>query len=380
MIKDNEKLTFRGEFAENDFRIYLEEVKNNTAWVSVPANSLVFRKVDGSDLPATPSESEQDTALFGTMLFVKGNHLPYMGVRECAIPSTRKRLGIDCRAMDSVSTETAASIMTMVAAEMKQDSTVLVGVVDGKVNAMLSNTAGKNSYQVFDAVDVFAESADMVEDLTAAEDTVASKFEAQWGYDGMVCRWETPIKQVLKGNACSTNIEMETSDIGESSVKYGASLNFLGRTIPFMTEQRIEHRQKYDGMNVLEAAEMVRVSVKETAKNIPAAMKEGMDRLNALQGVEIYNPVETMDALSSMVGLPKRAYEAAIRKYVAGHGCGQTNALDLYIALSEINTVYSNKQKNFSNQGIVKSNLLKLLGANWSRYDRYDQKVRDRYR
>ena len=52
------------------------------------------------------------------------------------------------------------------------------------------------------------------------------------------------IRQELMGRKYKTIVDMETSDIGESSVKYGASLEVGGTRVPFMTEQRIEHRRK----------------------------------------------------------------------------------------------------------------------------------------
>ena len=380
MLKDNERIDFNGEFAEEDFANYLEEVKEATKWVTVPVKSLRFKKMDASDMFVTPSDSERDTATEGTMLFVKGEHLPCVGIRECAIPSTRKRLGLDCKAMDIVSAETAAQMMTAVAEETSSRATTLVGIVDGKVNAMLSADAGQNSYQVFDSADVFEASKDMVEELVAAETTEPTKFVAQWGYDGFVARWETPIKQELQGRKFRTIIDMETSDIGESSVKYGASLEVGGTRVPFMTPQAIEHRRKNSGLDVLEASEMVKASVAELAKNIPAAMKAGMGRLRTLEMITINNPIETMDAMSVLVGLPKRAYVPVIRKYMTVYGNMPTTALQLYLELSTVLDIYENRQHNFTNQNIVKGNLLKLLGADWGRHDRYDEEIRLRYK
>ena len=182
------------------------------------------------------------------------------------------------------------------------------------------------------------------------------------------------------GRKYKTIVDMETSDIGESSVKYGASLEVGGTRVPFMTEQRIEHRRKNSGLDVLEASEMVKASVTELGKNIPDAMKEGMSRLRTLEMITITNPVETMDAMSSLVGLPKRAYVPVIRKYSIIHGNKPTTALQLYLELSTVLDIYENRQRNFTNQNIVKGNLLKLLGADWARHDHYSADVRDRYR
>ena len=380
MLKDNEKISFTGNFAEEDFASHLEEMKESTRWVTVPVKSMRFRKLDESDMFATPSDSEKDTATEGTGLFVKGEHLPCIGIRECAIPSIRRRLGLNCPAMDTVTATTAAEIMSDVAKESSDQATTLVGIVDGKVNAMLSADAGKNSYQVFDASDVFEASKEMVEELVAAESTEPTEFVAQWGYDGFVARWKTPIRQELMGRKYKTIVDMETSDIGESSVKYGASLEIGGTRVPFMTPQAIEHRRKNSGLDVLEASEMVKASISELGKNIPAAMKAGMGRLRTLEMINIDNPIETMDAMSNLVGLPKRAYVPVIRKYSSVHGNMPTTALQLYLELSTVLDIYENRQHNFTNQNIVKGNLLKLLGADWGRHDRYDEEIRLRYK
>ena len=380
MLKDNERIDFSGVFSEIDFENHLEEIKQATRWVTVPVKSMRFRKLDESDMFATPSDSEKDTAMEGTGLFVKGEHLPCVGIRECAIPSIRRRLGLNCQAMDTVTATTAAEIMSDVAKESSDHATTLVGIVNGKVNAMLSTDAGKNSYQVFDSSDVFEASKEMVDEMVAAESTEPTEFVAQWGYDGFVARWKTPIKQELMGRKYKTIVDMETSDIGESSVKYGASLEVGGTRVPFMTEQRIEHRRKNSGLDVLEASEMVKASVTELGKNIPDAMKEGMSRLRTLEMITITNPVETMDAMSNLVGLPKRAYVPVIRKYSIIHGNKPTTALQLYLELSTVLDIYENRQRNFTNQNIVKGNLLKLLGADWARHDHYSADVRDRYR
>jgi hypothetical protein len=82
--------------------------------------------------------------------------------------------------MDTVTTMTAADIMSDVAKESSDQATTLVGIVDGKVNAMLSTDAGKNSYQVFDSSDVFEASKEMVDEMVAAESTEPTEFVAQW--------------------------------------------------------------------------------------------------------------------------------------------------------------------------------------------------------
>ena len=105
-----------------------------------------------------------------------------------------------------------------------------------------------------------------------------------------------------------------------------------------------------------------------------------MGRLRTLELVTIDNPIETMDAMEELVGLPKRAYVPVIRDYAMRNGFVPKTALQLYLELSEVLSIYSNKQKNYANQSVVQKNLLKLLGADWSRHDLFDGDVRDWYK
>ena len=378
MLKDNEIINFDGEFAVEDFQDYLKEVSTNTKWVTTDVNKLVASYMDATDLSATPAESEMDTATEGTKIFIKGDHLPKMGVRECALKSLRERLGLTCRAMEKISAQTAAEIMTAVAADLSADK-ALVSIVDGKINAVLSADAGNNSYAVFDSEEVFCSAQDMIEELTESEDTEASKFTAQWTYSGYQCRWETPIRHQLRGKRYKTEVDLSTSDTGDGCVRIGASLVDGNKRIPFMTDQTVEHRKRNTGMDVLESHSMAKEAIQDISKKLPDQMNRSIGKLRMLEMISISNPIETMNAMAESVKLPKRQYVPVIKEYAATMGCAPTTAMDLYIQLSKVLQLYQQKNEKFENQAIVKGNILKLLGADWAKRDVYDEKVRALY-
>ena len=368
-FNDDHSEVFNDEFAEERFGEFLNEMEEKTTWLTIPMSSMKFSAVNTPlQMSSGATESEKNTVLKGTKMFAYGEKLPYVGIRDCAMNSMTERFGVGCKLFENSTPEQKAALLNMSAA-MNEKRQTLVSVVDGKINAVLSANDDKNSYQIFSPVDVFEETKDAIGELE--DDTKPTRFEGQWTYDSILAKWHMPIEHEVGGRKFTTVVNLFTSNTGEGSVTYSADLSVGATAVPFMTDIRIQHRKRNNGFDILESTDMLKAAVGEAVSRLPGNISGGLGNLENLVNVRIENPANCMRLISQAVGLPKKATRDVVENYEKIHGSEETTAFALYLELGKV--LKGNEDKSPLAQKVMRTNFLKLIGAQWKKYDIPDE-------
>ena len=363
MCKDYELVnmdTRSNAFAEKDFASFLDEMEEKTVRTGdVPVSSIRLTAVPSSNaMPAGMSDTEKDTADHGTHLFLSADGVPFVGIRETALPSLHQRIGIAQAALKDAPLDEAVSILNRIASYNRRDKFLAV-VSDGKLNAALSDGASSMSYRVIKQRDVFNQMREIAVGLNNGAEP--NGFSGIWSFASMGAQWIIDRRAHIGGKEFKTAVTLVTSDIGNNAINLSASLYANGMTIPMMSNLTIEHRKKNTSFNVLNAVQSLEEAASRSEQN-----------LNDLADIPIANGENCAMHLAHDIGLPKRLSMRTIsERGRLGELSGEDfNALDVYFVLADVVNRYCKAQPSPSLQMRMRGNLLKAIGTIWSLYDR----------
>lgn len=362
MYKDSEIISVsskNNQFAEKDFTDLLDEMEEKTVRTKqVPIKSIRLTAVPSSAaMPAGMSEVEKDTADHGTHLFLSADGVPFVGVRETALPSLYQRIGVAQAALKDAPLDEAVSILNRVASYNKKDSFLAV-VSDGKLNAALSDGSSALTYRVIKQRDVFNQMREIAVGLNNGAEP--NGFSGTWSFASMGAQWIIDRRAHIGGKEFKTAVSLVTSDIGNNAITLAAGLYANGMVIPMMSNLTIEHRKKNTSFNVLNAVQSLE----------QAASRSEQD-LNDLADLHIEHGENCALHLAHDIGLPKRIMMQTISEHARlGELSGEDlSALDVYFVLADGVNRYCKGQMSPRLQMRMRGNLLKAIGTVWSLYD-----------
>ena len=314
MFKDEQEVFYT---ELEPFMYRLEEVQRNTSWKFIPAKELSI----GS------SES---------FSWVLDDQEP---IRNHALSSLYQRLGLGGKIMDRLSNDALHEIVNF-GIEHAPKSTLRIPIVEGKVNAFLSN-----QYSSLPAIKVFEE---VVKFLN--EKAEGFTFNGVWSYIAATGEFHLPLEKMVDGVPYSTVLVAKTSDAGFSSVNFSAYLDNGSYKLPIMSDLSLIHK----GIDEEKLIKLI--------KMLDGAIDTGVKKLNRLLLVNIYNPKATMKRVAKKVNLPKKDTLQLIEEY---EPTVVNTAFDLYMQLSKL----LNNTHGWSQKEKLQGDLYKLLGIDWGSYD-----------
>ena len=351
--KDNECYVSR---SDTEFAAFLRKMKETTSWL-VPSNvkDLKFSVTPGN--PGHPvNDVEQDAikdAIEENGIFININGQSYP-VRDCAWQSIMRRTEIQGRAVhkliSSDEKEKACTVLNYCAAVT--ESICQPCIVAGKVNCLVSQAQG-NGYKIIPQSEVFDETLQQVIELAGE---LPEEFNGYWTYSGICCKWLAPFLHEIEGTTFKTQVVLSTSDNGLGAITFRADLYGAG-VIPLIDPIVIEHRVDRRQLTLSEAFDMLRTSI-----------GDGVKKVSDLADIPISNPVSAVRNVAKKIKLASSYTEKVCLDYEATMPVNQT-AFDCYTWLSKVLDLYEDEIENIFYHEKVKSNLLKALDINWSKYD-----------
>lgn len=312
---------------------YLKNLNEKTSWERKnDINKLFFSSSDGTMFVETKGKSYE--------------------LRDCAKESVFERLGMEGEVLNRLPKDVLAHFMSEVA-KVRTGYGQMV-IVDGKVDAILSDNATGIDYASIPAFRVFEETQQWIWENTEG----ICSFKGAWTHEYVYGKWYT--NDELPSSSATfpkkLAITLSTSDIGKAAVCFSASL-YVPKTryeLPLCGEIKIDHRGETQMLAVFEALNMML----ETITN-------GED-IQKLEDILIDNPRNAYLRVCKKLRLPKKAsYEVMKKSSKAIEDC--RTALDIYIYMGQIPDHYSGKGMN--NEGRLLSEIYKAIGVDWHEYD-----------
>lgn len=321
-----------------------------------------FRFSDGSSLNLGTMTSAQAECLFsGTGLFMtfstsEGKEYADIPVRDSAMASLSDRIGLAGTAVSRMQNDRQAMVMDYAAECNSPDRLAQIIMVDGMVNAVLSDDNTRADAVVFPLIEVFQEYMRYIWSDISPGGIVS--FSGWHGYDGIEVRLLLPQETELDGFRYRLETTLATSDIGQGAVCIGAGLCGNGRTVPLIDPIRTVHRKTSDINMIFESCSM-----------LASGISEGMLRAEHLKDIWLNWPVDAMRRFSKKARLPKRLVMKVTDAFDMAHPGEGATALDCYTVLSEIPVLYGTGGASPVWERRLRSNLCKAVSADWQEYD-----------
>lgn len=345
IIRDNEVRVFNDSY---EMEQYMSQFESD--WITgYPVRQLKFSS-PSSD--GTMTREVADTLVNGTKLLVELNNTVY-GVRECAMQSMFRRCGIAGEALNNVKKQDLAEILNTCAAT--RTGNTMISVVNGKISAFLSDDGNKLNYSILPSAEVFRMTEERIAMMVGDD---PDSFYGVWKYDGIHCRWKLPIKKDLDGQDYAVQLSLSTSDVGLSAITYSAALVGNGKTIPIVSPTAVQHRLASQADDVCQVLDMMEAMIDDSINN-----------LTRMENIIVTNPVNTMRRVMKFVKLPKGLSTKVIASYEKTYSGGSDTAKNLYLKIADVVNVYARSQKNMRYQNVVRNNVLKVQGLDWSKFD-----------
>ncbi len=320
-----------------------------------------FRFSDGMSLNLGSMTSEQSECLFsGTGLFMTfssstGREYAGIPIRDAAFASLFDRIGITGTAIARMQSDRQAVVMDYAAECNSPGRFAQIIMVDGMVNAVLSDDNTHSDAVSFPLIEVFREYMRYIwSDISPGG---ISSFSGYHGYEGIDVRLLLPEERFMDGFRFRLETTLTASDIGQGAVAVGANLIGNGRCIPLMDPVRTEHRKTSDINRIFESYSM-----------LSSAIAEGIQRTDHLKEIELRWPVDAMRRFSKKAHLPKGLVMKVTDAYEKTH-TGTATALDCYVTLSQVPVLYASADSSPAWERRIRSNLCKGIFADWQEYD-----------
>ena len=345
MYKDNTAMGFTDSFEMKEHMMKVEG-----EWINgYPIKDLDFYAPSECECN---SEELRDTVLNGTGLAVeiKGD---FYGIRDCALQSLFRRCAISGDALNSISKSELTELLNLCA--RTRDGKTKILIVEDKVSAFLSDDGNGLNYSALPSVGIFRMTEEKIAEMIGDE---PEGFFGVWTFSGIRCRWTLPIEKHLNGEDYKVQLSLSTSDVGTGAIEYSAALVGNGKTIPIVSPIKVTHRLASQTADVSEVLDMMEAMIDDSVRNI-----------DAMENVQIENPVNCMRRIMKFVKLPHAKSLEVIKDYENAYDGQGDNAKNLYLKICDVVNNYARSQKNMLYQNVVRNNVLKVKGIDWKKYD-----------
>lgn len=269
-------------------------------------------------------------------------------LEDCSRESIFERLGMEGEVLNQVSKDVLTNFMNEAAKVRKGKGQVIV--VEGKVDAILSNNQTGIDYSVIPAFRVFEETQQWIwENIEYVQ-----LFKGSYSHTYVFGKWITKEELPNHPNKYLT-FSLATSDIGKAAICYTASLASQDSKyeLPICSPIKITHRTENTMNEVYTALDML----KEEAIQAKDFKK--------LANQPIAHPRNCFLRIAKKLKLPKKATYATIENFPEIDNV--TNALDLYFFMGNIIMYY--KSKGMVNSERLLGDIYKSVALDWTDYD-----------
>lgn len=316
------------------------------------SEELILHLKDMQEKTTLKRGTEINTLSFSSnegLLFVNVGTKTYE-LRDCSKESVLERLGMEGDVLNHLPKEVLAHFMSE-AAKVREGKGQ-VTIVDGKVDAILSDNGTGNDYSSIPASRIFEETQQWIWENTEGLCT----FKGAWTHQYVYGKWYTDDNLPSSSQSVQQKlaITLSTSDIGKGSICFRASL-YVPKTkyeLPLCSEIKIGHRGDTKMLAVVEALNMVQGTV-----------FKGED-FQKLSKINIAYPRNTFLRVCKKLKLPKKACNRALQ-YGNIYSC--KTALDVYLYMGQIPANYA--EKSMANEARLQADIYKAVGVNWEEYD-----------
>lgn len=334
------------------YNSFLADVEANTVrHTAVPLNTVQFLGKYAD--PGIGNVYAKDTGENGTHLFLCGEGVNLVPVRETALNGICSRAGLSPSALKTLPLDKQEDVLNTLA--KYSSAKVQMAEVYHKMNAFLSDGQGRNTYRMIPQPDLHEQMQDIADELAEGGDAV---FTARWTFANAAARWKLEADPIrLNGQFYRRRFGYVTSDIGESGVHWYVDLiNQNGIAIPAMDPIVSVHRKKSSDIDVMNSVSMLN-----------ANLQKGVDMLDELGRMKMHHIANAMTKAGHDVGLPKLAVLKAAAEWEKENGNSEGTALDVYLSLS---AAVSDYPAGSQRAEMMRGNIRKLTGLYWPVYDR----------
>lgn len=281
----------------------------------------------------------------GMLIEVGNNTYP---LAECSKESIFERLGMEGEVLNQLPKEVLSDFMNECAKVRKGKGQVVV--VDGKVDAVLSDNKTGIDYSIIPAYRVFEETQQWIwENVEHVQ-----YFKGSYSHSYVFGKWITKDELPNLPNKYLT-FSLATSDIGKSSICYRASLvNYDSKyELPICSPIKINHRTENTMNAVYTALDMLREEAIQARD------------FKKLVNQHINHPKNCLLRIAKKLKLPKKAVYATIEHFPEIENV--MNALDVYLIMGNIITYY--RTKGMVNTERLIGDIYKAVGLDWTDFD-----------
>ncbi len=242
----------------------------------------------------------------------------------------------------------------------------LLRISNGKVRGVLGGS--ESAYSIIDMYDIFNETEKYLTNNFKKVDFVSGTFSHEISIARFSIRDDEITEAYVK---CFKNftskiealITVCSSDTGFSGANIYYSLVVNGKKLYLSTPMKVEHKQG--------------ATLKNFTDNLPLILpriRDKIDKIKALESIDINYPAFCISHLMSKVGLGKKAISEIVEKWKVMFGDDPSNGMELYLAICETPDYMTIKSKRATESAIldVEERVSRILGLDFTEYDYKD--------
>ncbi len=281
----------------------------------------------------------------GMMITVDNKTYP---LSACSRESVFERLGMEGEVLNQLPKPVLSDFMNEAAKVRKGKGQVVV--VEGKVDAVLSDNKTGIDYSIIPAYRVFEETQQWIWENVEH----VKHFKGSYSHTYVFGKWITSDELPNFPNKYLA-FSLSTSDIGKSAICYRASLvnQDSKYELPICSAIKINHRTENTMSEVYTALDMLREEAIQ-AKDFKKLVNQ-----------PIRHPRNCLLRIAKKLKLPKKAVYATIEHFPEIDN--STNALELYLYMGNIVTYY--RTKGMVNTERLIGDIYKAVALDWTDYD-----------
>lgn len=272
----------------------------------------------------------------------------YYPLRDCAKSSLYERLSISGDSLNIIGLNDLTTILN-ICKRIKTDKQAQICLVDGAIDAILSDNATGNDFTSLPANELVYTVQEWIWTHFGSE----VDFNASWTHSYIYARWLLDYTKEIGGIDYNFALTVSTSDIGNGSIILRLTLINGSKEIPLCDNVVISHRTESKISDISEGLDML------------LSMAKGDNEVfKQLKDTKIMYPDTTLKRIAKKAKLPKRTFYNAVEFPVIA-----SNALECYLILSSITEEYAKSQESFKYRDVLTQNVWKTARMNWSAYD-----------
>lgn len=346
---------------ENEFLDFVREREDNSEWIEATVCGISV----GVQSFISPDSSISDQAKSESLYYISSNEIGNFYLRDIAIPSLLERADIGGYALNRLSKDNFADVVSKCLATSRNNDTTKIRVQDGKVAAMMAS-----SYRIIPQPKLYEETSAQL------KNKFGGYFESGIWTHKMSCaeyNVDIPTKDYndifkIKGlnfTDIIMSLKVVTSDAGYSGVNLypivvGIMPNGKRFNVPILGSLSMNHTGK--------------ASIAEYSSNIGLAFaqcEKSKTRIEELNRIRLNFPFNCFCNILQKIGIRKKQAMDILNQFAVTTGnTGKATAADIYFSACEINfNMDATTLQTLETEECI-ARILKLSDKAWSSYDK----------